>query len=359
MPFRAADPHKIPIDPYGNLTTKTEGTDNWTYSWNAENQLIKVEKNGVEQARFAYDPVGRRVEKVAGGVTSGYTYDAEDVVREVRGPKTLKYVHGEGVDEPLAMEDGTGQSFLHTDALGSLVKVTDAAGTLTLVRRYDVWGRLEAGASEPGYAFTGREWDPEIGLYYYRARYYDPQSARFLAEDPLGFRADANFYRYAGDRPSGSTDPYGLQECPNCSPSQTDAARQGQATVCRLALKSRCAATLAKYGLIDCFARLCTKPPTYACSRFSGREWGFPPVCAQAHPRNRRGYVTLYGGAFDPKPCDSPNLPAILAHEMSHVCMTARGQGKDDCDGNRQSCGEAKYEATRQRTEDIERNCSE
>jgi len=53
-------------DPNGNLTTKTEGTDVWGYESNAEDQLTRVIKNGVEQARFAYDPNGRRVEKVAG-----------------------------------------------------------------------------------------------------------------------------------------------------------------------------------------------------------------------------------------------------------------------------------------------------
>ena len=56
--FWAADPLKIPIDPNGNLTAKTEGTDTWSYEWNAQNQLTRVLKNGVEQARFAYDPQG-------------------------------------------------------------------------------------------------------------------------------------------------------------------------------------------------------------------------------------------------------------------------------------------------------------
>ncbi len=104
--FGVADPHKIPIDPNGNLTQKTEGSDSWTYTWNAENQLTKVEKDGAEVARFAYDPLGRRVEKVAGGVTTSYTYDESDVFREVRGTSTVKYVHGDDIDEPLAIDDG-------------------------------------------------------------------------------------------------------------------------------------------------------------------------------------------------------------------------------------------------------------
>jgi len=59
-------------------------------------------------------------------------------------------------------------------------------------------------------AYTGREWDPEIGMYYYRARYYDPKIGRFVSEDPMGFGADVNFYRYVYDSPTNFVDPYGL-----------------------------------------------------------------------------------------------------------------------------------------------------
>jgi YD repeat-containing protein len=48
-----------PYDPNGNLATKTEGSDTWAYTWNAENQLVKVEKNSVEVARCSYNPIGR------------------------------------------------------------------------------------------------------------------------------------------------------------------------------------------------------------------------------------------------------------------------------------------------------------
>jgi len=206
-----ADPHKIPIDSNGNLSSKTEGTDNWTYSWNAENQLTKVERNGAEVARFAYDPNGRRVEKVAAGVTTTWTYDEETIVRQVRGESTLKYAHAPGFDRPLAVEGGTSVTYFHADGLGSIVSTTNAMGVVGLTRQYDAWGKLEAGANEPGYAFTGREWDSEVGLYYYRARYYDPTQGRFISEDPIRFRGGVNYYAYVKNDPVDAVDPMGLR----------------------------------------------------------------------------------------------------------------------------------------------------
>jgi YD repeat-containing protein len=84
-------------DANGNLTQKVEGADTCTYEWNAENQLLRVTKNGAEQARFAYDPLGRRVEKVGSTTgTSAYAYDGEDILRLSTGATVMKYVHGPG-----------------------------------------------------------------------------------------------------------------------------------------------------------------------------------------------------------------------------------------------------------------------
>jgi type VI secretion system secreted protein VgrG len=61
------------------------------------------------------------------------------------------------------------------------------------------------------YTFTGREWDKETGLYYYRARYYDPMEGRFISKDPIGFDGgDVNLYGYVGNNPENLTDPSGL-----------------------------------------------------------------------------------------------------------------------------------------------------
>jgi RHS repeat-associated protein len=219
--FRSAGPPHISIDPNGNLTSKTEGNDTWTYEWDAENQLTRVLKNGVEQARYAYDPIGRRVERVAGGNTTGWTYDGVNVVRQITGSTTAKYIHGPATDEPLAQEDGAGAlTYFHTDALGSVIRTTGSAGAVLTTRQYDALGKLELDATS-GYAFTGREWDSAVGLYYYRARYYDPKIGRFVSEDPIGFKGGGpNFYSYVRNNPVNATDPTGLAECCTDCPSQ-------------------------------------------------------------------------------------------------------------------------------------------
>jgi RHS repeat-associated protein len=199
-------------DPNGNLATKTEGTNVWNYTWDAENRLTQVQDNGAAIATFAYDPLGRRVQKIAGGVTTNYTYDGAAILRELRGATTLKYVQGRRIDEPLAVDDGASLTYFHADALGSIMKTTNVAGAATSSRQYDAWGNLQVGMDQPGYAFSGREWDPETGLYYYRARYYDPKPGRFISEDPIGIEGGINPYIYVEDDPANATDPEGL--CP-------------------------------------------------------------------------------------------------------------------------------------------------
>ena len=186
------------------------GPIDFCMEWNAENQLKRVLKNAVEQARFAYDPMRRRVEKIAGGMTTTFTYDLGNILRLAGGGTTLKYIHGPAVDEPLASDDGSVLSYLHADALGSVTRTTDANAAVLLSRRYDAWGQVESGATTSGYAFTGREWDSEANLHYYRARYYDPKIGRFISEDPIGVADDINRYAYVGNSPTNRVDPTGL-----------------------------------------------------------------------------------------------------------------------------------------------------
>src|SRR4029077_16556766 len=105
----------------------------------------------------SYDGLGRRVRKVAGGVTYGYVYDGWEILRETRSDGLpVTYIHGPGNDEPLVrLAAGGEMTFFHADALGSILATSDSSGNIVEWRRYDPWGNLELGAEHAGYAFTG------------------------------------------------------------------------------------------------------------------------------------------------------------------------------------------------------------
>jgi RHS repeat-associated protein len=211
----SATPASFEYDANGNLVKKIEDGHADTYEWDAENRLMRVVRDGQEVSRFAYDPLERRVERIAAGITTKYLYDGENILGETRtdstGIQVFTYVHGPGVDEPLARRNASGALvYYHADGLGSVVNMTEESGSVVQSRRYDAWGNIEIGSSEPGYAFTGREWDPESGLYYYRARYYDPRIGRFISDDPIGFAGGINLYAYVDGNPTSEIDPLGL-----------------------------------------------------------------------------------------------------------------------------------------------------
>ena len=136
--------------------------------------------------------------------------DSNDIIRETLSDgAAFTYVHGPGVDEPLARQDGQGNFiYYHADAQGSVRTITNDAGVVVQAYEYDEWGNIANGSAVSGYAYTGREWDPETGFYYYRARYYDPVLARFISEDPAG--DGPNPYVYCGNSPTNAVDPLGL-----------------------------------------------------------------------------------------------------------------------------------------------------
>jgi RHS repeat-associated protein len=164
---------------------------------------------------YVYDPSGRRIEKRYDGLTQmKYIYDGDHIIAEYDGSDNLlhKYIYGPGIDQPICMIDVPNSNatyYYHFDGLGSVVALTNAAGSVVNLYEYSVYG--EVSASDPNhpnrFLFTGREFDADTGLYYYRARYYNPYIGRFLQTDPAG--DGMNAYAYCGNDPIGGVDPSG------------------------------------------------------------------------------------------------------------------------------------------------------
>jgi len=131
--------------------------------------------------------------------------------RQPVSPSYARYTHGPGIDEPIAVTKGASAFFYHQDGLGSVTDLTDSAGATAKSYSYDAYGNIldSPGTVEQPYTYTGRELDSETGLYYYRARYYDAGTGRFLQKDPIGLRGGLNLYRYVRNNPSNYVDPTG------------------------------------------------------------------------------------------------------------------------------------------------------
>ena len=94
------------------------------------------------------------------------------------------------------------------DHLGSTRALTDTSGNVVESVDYDSFGNGSSNLTRYGY--TGREWDADANLYYYRNRWYDPQMGRFISADPIGLNGGINLYAYVGNNPTRYVDPSGL-----------------------------------------------------------------------------------------------------------------------------------------------------
>jgi len=166
---------------------------------------------------YKHDVYGRRIEKKVDGYGTRYLYDGPHVIAEYDGNNNLlrKYIYGPGIDQPVCMievADSNAVYYYHYDALGSVVALSDSAGDTVQTYEYSVYGQVAVeDINHPNpYMFTGRRFDIEIGLYYNRARYYNPYTGRFLQTDPIGYQAGMNLYKYCGHNSLNYTDPSGL-----------------------------------------------------------------------------------------------------------------------------------------------------
>src|SRR5207245_4314420 len=127
--------------------------------------------------------------KTINGVSTQFLYDGNDIAQESGASGVATYLHSLSIDEPFVRQSSNNE-YYHTDALGSTLALSNAAGAVATSYSYEAFGKPTiSGTSSHSFQYTGRENDGP-GLYYYRARYYSPTVQRFVSDDRLEFTGD-------------------------------------------------------------------------------------------------------------------------------------------------------------------------
>ncbi len=195
-------------DANGNLLTGRGRV----HVWDGGNRLARV-TTATHETSFTYGPDDARLEKrvrVLPGTSVQTTLYFADTERDPSGVWTKR-------PHPDVRRVGTGTTalaILHRDHLDSVRLVTDSAGTSNLSRLYRPYGATAStsGTGTERRAFIGEEFDPETGLLYLNARYFDPVLARFLSPDwldPVIPGVGTNRYAYAANDPVNRLDKNG------------------------------------------------------------------------------------------------------------------------------------------------------
>jgi len=206
-----------------NGNTLMMGDKSFTYD--AENHLTGMNVSGTSVS-IVYDAFGNRVAKTVNGVTTRYLVEDDvnptglpEVLDELTGSTvTRTYTYGlQRISENQIVSNVWTPSFYGYDGGGNVRQLTNSAGTVTDTYEYDAFGNsfAKTGSTPNNYLYRGEQYDPDLGLYYLRARYYNPATGRFLSRDPengqLTAPASLHKYLYAGGNPVNWIDPNGQE----------------------------------------------------------------------------------------------------------------------------------------------------
>jgi RHS repeat-associated protein len=203
----------LTYDDNGNLVRKQGAATGATaYTWDSRNRLTQI-TSPTTTATFQYDALGRRISRTVNGSTTRYVYDGVQVIGEVINGQPASLLTGLRIDEVIARYTTAATSTYLTDGLGSVIAQANDQQAVQNSYAYTPYGETQPLGPDEGNAvqYTAREND-QTGLYFYRARYYDPVLKRFTSEDPVGMTAGTNVNAYVKGNPASLSDPLGLIE---------------------------------------------------------------------------------------------------------------------------------------------------
>jgi RHS repeat-associated protein len=209
-------------DANGNVLS----TGGMTYTYDSENHMTSATGNG-KVVTMVYDAFGNRVSKTVNNVTTQYLVEDDvnptglpQVLEEVQnGAAVRTYTYGlQRVSESQMVSGTLTTSFYGYDGAGSVRQLTNSAGAVTDAYEYDAFGNsfTKQGTTPNNYMYRGEQYDSDLGLYYLRARYYNPATGRFLSRDPEDGKpldpASLHKYLYADGDPVNGFDPRGRED---------------------------------------------------------------------------------------------------------------------------------------------------
>jgi len=206
------DSTTLNYDDNGNLIKQDENS----YEYDAKNRLTKV-TTPTDTVEYTYDANDNRIAKTTSNGTTTYLVDANtpyaQVITESKSDgTTIEYTYG---NDLLSQSGDVSTLYYLNDALGSTRALADSTGNITDNYTYNPYGALieHLGTSSNNFMFTGEQFDKEIDSYYLRARYYAPNSARFISRDTYDGRVaepiTLNHYAYGNSNPTVFVDPSG------------------------------------------------------------------------------------------------------------------------------------------------------
>jgi len=190
--------------------------------WDERYRLESV-SSATSAVGYTYDVLDRRTSRIENGTTNYFVYNNQQVVADLNGSGSMirSYVWGAGVDNLLSFTDHTTSNTYYAikDHQNTVIALADETGVVVESYEYDAYGNTKVfdgsgvemleSALGNRYAFQGREIDWDTGLYYFRARWYDPGTGRWLSKDPIGIAGGLNQYVFGGNNPVNKVDPYG------------------------------------------------------------------------------------------------------------------------------------------------------
>ncbi|ELR64580.1 Rhs family protein [Photobacterium marinum] len=185
-------------DAYGNQSRVYRQTGHEQRQFNGLNQLTSV-KVGGKYTQYQYDALGRRSAKITGQQCTDYLWDGEQLIGEHCNGEFTWYIYEPDSFRPVALIKQGLVYYYHLDHLGTPLQLTDSQGYTAWRAEYSAYGKASqyvASVNNP-LRFQGQYHDEETGLHYNRFRYYDPETGRFIHQDPIGLLGGINPYQYA------------------------------------------------------------------------------------------------------------------------------------------------------------------